>query len=189
MATKYPNFIDNFVNPKSEDEMSKVKHSSQHTDINDAVKAIETFLGTTDFKNKNAIATKASIAFDRTTLSVSSITSKDKISKGQLVSLINNNYVLADADNDLLVNVIGVSMTSINGDESCDISNNIAVTMDDWADVADSSKLTPNKKYYLANDGKITLNPSSKYLLCVGKSIDINTMVYNIDTNNILQVK
>jgi len=48
MATNYPSSLDAFTNPTSTDTLDSVTvpHASQHTDINDAVEAIEAELGT-----------------------------------------------------------------------------------------------------------------------------------------------
>lgn len=46
MATNYPASIDNFVNPAGTATLASPDHAGQHTDINDAVEAIETELGT-----------------------------------------------------------------------------------------------------------------------------------------------
>lgn len=48
MATSYPGGLDNFTNPISTDTLDSatVPHASQHTNINDAIKAVETELGT-----------------------------------------------------------------------------------------------------------------------------------------------
>ena len=48
MATNYPSSLDAFTNPTSTDTLDSatVPHASQHTDINDAVEAIEAELGT-----------------------------------------------------------------------------------------------------------------------------------------------
>lgn len=47
MATQYPNSLDNFVNPNPNDKLNSatVPHSQQHTDLNDAVEALQTVLG------------------------------------------------------------------------------------------------------------------------------------------------
>lgn len=47
MPTSYPGGLDNFTNPTSTDSLDSVTvpHASQHTNINDAVEAIETALG------------------------------------------------------------------------------------------------------------------------------------------------
>jgi hypothetical protein len=47
MTTSYPSNIDNFTNPTATDTLDSVTvpHASQHTNINDAVEAIETALG------------------------------------------------------------------------------------------------------------------------------------------------
>jgi hypothetical protein len=48
MATVYPGAIDNFTNPTSSDTLNSVTvpHATQHSDLNDAVEAIEAALGT-----------------------------------------------------------------------------------------------------------------------------------------------
>jgi hypothetical protein len=46
MATNYPASIDNFFNPAGTATLASPDHAGQHTDINDAVEAIETELGT-----------------------------------------------------------------------------------------------------------------------------------------------
>jgi hypothetical protein len=48
MATAYPSGIDDFTNPTSTDTLNSISvpHASQHADLNDAVEAIETTLGT-----------------------------------------------------------------------------------------------------------------------------------------------
>jgi hypothetical protein len=45
MATNYPGSLDNFTNPSSGNTLDSPSHSLQHSDINDAVEAIETKLG------------------------------------------------------------------------------------------------------------------------------------------------
>jgi hypothetical protein len=47
MATTYPGGIDDFTNPTSTDTLNSISvpHASQHSDLNDAVEAIETTLG------------------------------------------------------------------------------------------------------------------------------------------------
>lgn len=44
MATNFPSSIDNFTNPTSSDTLDSPDHAAQHTDVNDAVEAIETAL-------------------------------------------------------------------------------------------------------------------------------------------------
>lgn len=47
MSTQYPASLDNFVNPTASDKLNSitVPHHQQHTDLNDAVEAIQTVLG------------------------------------------------------------------------------------------------------------------------------------------------
>jgi hypothetical protein len=45
MATNYPGSLDNFTNPTSTNTLDSPSHSLQHSDLNDAVEALETKLG------------------------------------------------------------------------------------------------------------------------------------------------
>ena len=47
MPTQYPNSLDNFVNPAPTDTLnsSTVPHAEQHSNLNDAVEAVQTVLG------------------------------------------------------------------------------------------------------------------------------------------------
>jgi hypothetical protein len=47
MAIQYPAALDNFVNPSATDTLNSVTvpHHQQHTDLNDAVEAIQTVMG------------------------------------------------------------------------------------------------------------------------------------------------
>lgn len=47
MSTQYPSSLDNFINPTSSDTLNSgaVPHSQQHSNLNDAVEAIQTVLG------------------------------------------------------------------------------------------------------------------------------------------------
>ena len=47
MATSYPTSIDAFTNPTGADPLTSPNHAGQHSDVNDAVEAIETAIGTT----------------------------------------------------------------------------------------------------------------------------------------------
>ena len=45
MATNFPTSLDTFINPTATDKVSVVSHSGQHTNINDAVTALEVKVG------------------------------------------------------------------------------------------------------------------------------------------------
>jgi len=45
MAINFPATLDNFTNPTATDTMVAVSHSSQHTDENDAIEALESKVG------------------------------------------------------------------------------------------------------------------------------------------------
>ena len=46
MATNFPTSIDSFTNPSSGDTLDSPSHAAQHTNINDAMVAVQTKLGT-----------------------------------------------------------------------------------------------------------------------------------------------
>jgi hypothetical protein len=47
MSTQYPNSLDNFLNPTATDTLNSpiVPHADQHSNLNDAVEAVQTVLG------------------------------------------------------------------------------------------------------------------------------------------------
>jgi len=45
MAISFPTSLDNFVNPTNTDPLNSPSHSVQHSDLNDAVEALESKLG------------------------------------------------------------------------------------------------------------------------------------------------
>lgn len=47
MAINYPLSLDTFTNPTSFDTLATIDHASQHSNVNDAVKALETKVGVT----------------------------------------------------------------------------------------------------------------------------------------------
>ena len=47
MAITYPTGLDNFTNPLSTDQLTSPDHAGQHSDINDAVEALEAYAGVT----------------------------------------------------------------------------------------------------------------------------------------------
>ena len=45
MATNYPTGLDALTNPTSSDTLASVDHAAQHTNVNDAIEAIQAELG------------------------------------------------------------------------------------------------------------------------------------------------
>jgi hypothetical protein len=45
MATNYPTSLDTFVNPTGTDPLTSPSHAAQHSDINDAVEALQAKVG------------------------------------------------------------------------------------------------------------------------------------------------
>ena len=45
MASTFPGAIDSFTNPLSNSALNSPSHSGQHSDLNDAVNKVETYMG------------------------------------------------------------------------------------------------------------------------------------------------
>jgi len=105
MTTSYPGGLDNFTNPTSTDTLSSatVPHATQHTNANDAIKAIETELGT------NPKGSYASVAA-RLAASTGSITTWRKAASGGETSLTGT-----DDFSTTLAYTVGQEQVFING--------------------------------------------------------------------------
>lgn len=55
MAINYPTSLDTFVNPTGTDPLTTPSHAGQHTDINDAVEALQVKVGVTNSTDANSI--------------------------------------------------------------------------------------------------------------------------------------
>lgn len=53
MSTNFPTSLDSLTNPLSTDTMVAVSHSSQHSNVNDAIEALEAKIGV----NSSAVTT------------------------------------------------------------------------------------------------------------------------------------
>ena len=53
--TQFPEGLDNFTNPKSNDSMETVSHSSQHSNANDAIEALQKKVGIDNSDDINSI--------------------------------------------------------------------------------------------------------------------------------------
>jgi hypothetical protein len=105
MTTSYPGGIDNFTNPTSTDTLSSstVPHASEHANANDAIKAIETELGT------NPKGSYASVSA-RLAASTGSITTWRKAASGGETSLTGT-----DDFSTTLAYTVGQEQVFING--------------------------------------------------------------------------
>ena len=66
MATGFPSSLDTLTNPNGTDTLSNPSHAQQHTNLNDAVEAIETKIGINGSNDSNSIQNK--VAAIQTTL-------------------------------------------------------------------------------------------------------------------------
>jgi len=60
MATSYPENLDVLVNPNSSDKLSSPSHSEQHANTNDAIEAIQEFVGLVESTDPNSLSYKVS---------------------------------------------------------------------------------------------------------------------------------
>lgn len=58
MATNYPEEIDILLNPNSSDPLSAPSHSQQHANANDAIVAIQEFVGVSDSEDGSSLSYK-----------------------------------------------------------------------------------------------------------------------------------
>jgi hypothetical protein len=58
MATNYPEEIDILLNPNSSDPLSAPSHSQQHANANDAIVAIQEFVGVSDSEDEGSLSYK-----------------------------------------------------------------------------------------------------------------------------------
>jgi len=58
MTTQYPVAIDNFVNPNPADKLNNPSHSTQHANANDAIEAIEGYLGVANSTDPDTITAR-----------------------------------------------------------------------------------------------------------------------------------
>jgi hypothetical protein len=111
MATVYPGAIDDFTNPTSSDTLDSqtVPHAAQHADINDAVEAIETALGTNP--EGGAADVSARIGDLETTVDTATTGLVDRVEELEEIGLsplggdlaLNIAQVTADAADELVV--------------------------------------------------------------------------------------
>ena len=111
MTTAYPGAIDDFTNPTSSDTLDSqtVPHAAQHSDLNDAVEAIETALGTNP--EGGAADVSARIGALETTVDTASTGLVDRVEELEEIGLsplggdlaLNIAQVTADAADELVV--------------------------------------------------------------------------------------
>jgi hypothetical protein len=61
MGTDYPGALDNFINPEPTDPRTDPPHASQHSDLNDAVEAIQATLGVNPHGSQASVAARLGV--------------------------------------------------------------------------------------------------------------------------------
>lgn len=133
MAVNYPTSIDSFTDPLSSDEVSAVSHSSQHTDHNTAIEALETKLGT-----------GSSTATANTVLRG---TGSGSTTYGKLVLADIDSSDVSGADDTLISGTAGTNgnLSQWNSDGDLVDTSLVAANVIQIADISDGSKVDGDK--------------------------------------------
>lgn len=108
MATGFPNSLDTLTNPNSTDSLSNPSHAQQHTNLNDAVEAIETKIGIDGSNDSNSIQYK--VAAIQTTLT--NIENSTSVSELLLGLEGNNDLTVSGIENKTTVDSFAKSLYS-----------------------------------------------------------------------------
>lgn len=74
MASNFPNSKDSLTNPSSTTKMNEIPHAEQHTNANDAIEAIENYVGVVGETDTNTITGKLTQIDNKTIYSIEEIT-------------------------------------------------------------------------------------------------------------------
>jgi hypothetical protein len=108
MATGFPNSLDALTNPNSTDSLSNPSHAQQHTNLNDAVEAIETKIGIDGSNDSNSIQYK--VAAIQTTLT--NIENSTSVAELLLGLEGNNDLTISGIENKTTVDSFAKSLYS-----------------------------------------------------------------------------
>jgi hypothetical protein len=86
MATLFPSNLDSLINPTATDQVSVISHSGQHSDINDAVEALESKIGI----DNSAVATSLDYLIKNTS---------SKLGKIASLAVTDSNIIVGDGTN------------------------------------------------------------------------------------------
>ena len=186
MTTNYPNSIDNFVNPAGTATLASPDHAGQHTDINDAVEAIETELGTLPKGSKASV--KARLDDVDTALALVGSAARPLNTAGAYLS--GSGLVLTGIPNNYARTPDSVAL-SITGD----IDIKVKVAMADWTPTSETGYIVSKwggaaqRSYNLqiTNTGLIALTttPTGSHLDAVGGQSTVATGVTDGATKSI----
>lgn len=108
MATNFPSSLDTLTNPSGTDTLSNPSHAQQHTNLNDAVEAIETKIGIDGSNDSNSIQYK--VAAIQTTLT--NIENSTSVAELLLGLEGNNDLTISGIENKTTVDSFAKSLYS-----------------------------------------------------------------------------
>lgn len=93
MATTFPTTIDSFTNPTNSSNMNDVGvvHADQHANTNDAIEAIEAYVGVTGSTDVNSLTYKLTQKQDKVSFTNPPATSTSTGTSGQII--VNGGYL------------------------------------------------------------------------------------------------
>jgi len=105
MPTQYPVGLDNFINPTSSDTLNSntVPHAQQHSNLNDAVEAIQTVLGISPAGShltiKDRIIDAETLIINQSVLNGLTDVTINSVSTGQVLRYSGNAWINYDEEN------------------------------------------------------------------------------------------
>lgn len=178
MSSKFPQGLDVFINPKSNDKLNNgvasLQHSSQHANINDAVKNIEQKVGVNNSTDVNSLDYKVS-------KSLFSFPAPFDMAKGTPLAVDDAGTVVV-GDNIKAPLIFGLAAADYAAGDPMVIASTSLLTTTSWNIDTGSKTLTPGLKYYLATNGMLTsITPDVGSIMPVGIAVGVNTMAVCIN--------
>lgn len=183
MPTSFPSSLDNFVNPLGTDDVSVVDHAGQHSDVNDAVEALEAKVGvngsavTSSHDYKIAALDTGKVPYTGATANLDMGTHVVEASRFRVTGTGGSGYVRLrwqSADPGIpTANNTGI-FADANGDFKYKISGGYYTTFETSANTADRTYTFPNVSGEVGIGGSaITIAGTSASL---GGSITLDTI-------------
>lgn len=180
MSSTYPTSIDNFTNPVGTDKVNNANaalvHSTQHSQLNDAVEALEAKVGA----NSSAVTTSHDYKLSGVTTGDKAVAkSSSNFTGGKVILSSGNNNVIESSltvNNSGILDIasggLGVSLTDPNANRL--IGWDDATNSNDWVTVG--SGLTLTGKTLTATSSNLTTNQTASEDLTIGTPVGISNV-------------
>jgi hypothetical protein len=144
VATNFPTSLDSLANPSSGDALSSPSHSSQHSNANDAIEALQTKVGI------DSSADTASLDYKVTQLNTNSILKTIVDAKGDLIAATAND---------------AVAKVTVGANNTVLTANSSASAGVSWSSTLSGLTLTSPNIASISNTGTLTLPTSTDTLV------------------------